>query len=118
MAYSVTSGFAAQEKLLKVCQEAQEAAGIPANLQTGTKMLASLSHQSICELVAIRYETPNVREDFREYVLGMASQGPGRTLSRLYASEVLINLPEAEFTHRLEKEARRVAGEFRKWGLM
>lgn len=118
MAYSVTSGEAAQAHLRAVCQASQDAAGIPVRLQTGTKMLTALSHQSIWELVAIRYETPNVREDFREYVLGMASQGPGRTLSRLSASEVLINLPEAEFTHRLEKEARRIADEFRKWGLM
>jgi hypothetical protein len=118
MAYSVTSGKAAQEKLLAVCQAAQEAAGIPVNLRTGIRMLPSLERQAVSELVAIRYETPEVREEFREYVLGLASQGPSRTLSKLSASERLIKLPEAEFTRRLGEEARRIAGELRKWGLM
>lgn len=118
MAYSVTSGKAAQTRLLAVCQEAQAKAGIPSHLQTGTQMLAALNRHAVSELVALRYETPEVREEFREYVLGMASQGPGRTLTRLSASESLINLSEAEFVRRLEKEARRIAEEFRKWGLM
>lgn len=118
MAYSVTSGKAAQEKLLAACLEAQEKAGIPAHLRTGIRTLDSLERGAVSELVAIRYETPEVRAEFREYVLGLASKGPGRTLSRVATAERLIALPEEEFTRRLEKEARRVAGEFRKWGLM
>ena len=118
MAYSVTSGKAAQEKLLEACFEAQEKAGIPANLRTGIRMLASLDRQAVSELVAIRYEIPEVIEEFREYGLGIASKGPGRTLSRIAAAERLICLSEEKFRDLLLKEAKRIAGEFRKWGLM
>lgn len=118
MAYSVTSGKAAQEKLLAACLEAQEAAGIPANLRTGIRMLPSLERGAVSELVAIRYETPEVRVEFREYDLGISSKGPSRTLSRIAAAERLICLPEEEFRNLLLKEAKRVAKEFRKWGLM
>lgn len=118
MAYSVTSGKSAQEKLLKACLEAQEAAGIPVHLRTGIRMLASLERQAVSELVAIRYETPEVIKEFREYVLGLASQGPGRTLSRVATAERLIALPEEEFRSLLLKEAKRTTAEFRKWGLM
>lgn len=118
MAYSVTSGKAAQEKLLAVCQEAQEAAGIPASLRTGIRMLADVEGGAVSELVAIRYETNEVRAEFREYSLKIASKGPGRTLSRIAAAERLICLQETEFRRLLEKEAKRIAAEFRKWGLM
>lgn len=118
MAYSVTSGKAAQEELLKACLEAQEAAGIPAHRCTGIRMISSLERGAVSELVAIRYETPEVIKEFREYGLGVASKGPSRTLSRIAAAERLICLSEEEFTRRLEKEARRIAGELRKWGLM
>lgn len=118
MAYSVTSGKAAQEKLLAACLEAQEKAGIPAHLRTGIRTLDSLERQAVSELVAIRYETPEVIKEFREYVLGLSSQGPGRTLSRVAAAERLICLSEEEFRNLLLKEAKRTAAEFRKWGLM
>ncbi len=118
MAYSVTSGKAAQEKLLAACLEAQEKAGIPANLRTGIRMLSSLERGAVSELVAIRYESPEVIRAFREYGLGIASKGPGRTLSRIAAAERLICLSEEEFRSLLLKEAQRVAKEFRKWGLM
>ena len=117
MAYTVTSGKATQEKLLEACLEAQEAAGIPANLRTGIRMLASLERGAVSELVAIRYETPEVLKEFQEYVLGLASKGPGRTLSRTAAAERLIYLSEEEFRSLLLKEAKRTAAEFRKWGL-